>query len=48
MNVKLLQQELVELGNVILLKDLINISSAKKLGMSTNDLDVTVDTDETL
>ena len=49
MNVnKLLQQELVETGNVILLKDLTNISSASKRGKSRNDLDITVDTDETL
>ena len=44
-NKKLLQQELVkETGNVILLKDLTNISSTSKRGKSRNDLDVTVDT----
>ena len=44
-NKKLLQQELVqETGNVILLKDLMNIASATKSGRSRNDLDVITDT----
>ena len=42
-NKKLIQQRLVEeTGNVILLKDLTNISSGLKRGKSRNDLDVAV------